>query len=104
VERITDVCLVYEEARKKSSNIMITCTDEKTGIQATNNIKTEPMQKGKCQRKDSEYKRNGTTCLIAGLDVRTGKIRSYTQGETRNEEDFLNHIKEIVDTDLNQNI
>jgi len=99
VERITNVCLVYEEARKKSSNIMITCTDEKTGIQATNNIKTEPMQKGKCQRKDSEYKRNGTTCLIAGLDVRTGKIRSYTQGETRNEEDFLNHIKEIVDTE-----
>ena len=82
----------------KSSNIIVTCTDEKTGIQATKNIKKEPMKKGQDQRYDSEYIRNGTTCLMAGLDVSTGKIRSYSQGETRNEEDFLNHVREIIAT------
>ena len=77
---------------------MVTCTDEKTGIQATESLKIESGRKGRCNRKDSEYKRNGTTCLIAGLDVKTGNIAHYNQGETRTEEDFLEHIKGIVNS------
>lgn len=46
-----------------------------------------------------EYKRNGTTCLMAGLDVGSGKIIHRSQGATRTEEDFLRHIQGIVATD-----
>ena len=80
------------------SKTTVTSTDEKTGIQAVCNIKTAPVQKGKCRRIDSEYKRNGTTCLIAGLDIKTGKIAHYHQGQTRNEEDFLKHVQGIIAT------
>lgn len=80
---------------------VITCTDEKTSIQAVHNLKTEPAKKGRCRRIDSEYERNGTTCLMAGLDVKTGKIAHYNQGQTRNEADFLKHAQGIVATTPN---
>lgn len=35
---------------------------------------------------------------MAGLDVKTGKISSHTQGQTRNELDFMMHVKAIVAT------
>lgn len=77
----------------------MTCTDEKTGIQALENVKTQSGEKGRCKRVDVEYKRNGTTCLMAGLDVSSGKIIHRSQGPTRTEEDFLSHIKGIIATD-----
>lgn len=49
-------------------------------------------------RLDPEYQRNGVTCLIAAQDVKSGKIIAYQQGQTRKEEDFLNHVKQIVST------
>jgi len=57
------------------------------------------MRPGQCERVDPEYKRNGTSCLIASRDVRTGKINAYTLGSTRTEQDHLEHIKNIVATD-----
>lgn len=56
------------------------------------------MKPGQIARKDCEYKRNGTTCLIAAKDIATGKIVVYSQGATRTEEDYLNHVKAIVNT------
>lgn len=97
VNRIEDICEVYKETTNPESKIIVTSSDEKTGIQATSNLKIEPIQKGRNKRIDPEYKRNGTTCLIAGLDVKTGEISSYTQGDTRNEKDYLKHIQQIVE-------
>lgn len=74
----------------------MTCSDEKTGVQALSTIKTSAMKPGVTKRIDPEYTRNGTTCLIAARDVGTGKIIEYTQGQTRNEKDFLDHTKNIV--------
>ena len=98
VERIGNVCQVYKQAMDPDNTITVTSSDEKTGIQAINSIKTAPAQKGRNKRIDTEYKRNGTSCLMAGLDVKTGKISSYTQSQTRNEQDFVNHVKEIINT------
>lgn len=58
------------------------------------------MKEDQVERIDPEYTRNGTSCLIAGLDVKTGKINIYSQGETRNEIDYLNHIKSIIELDV----
>lgn len=98
MERITEVCKVYRQARDNTSKVIVTCTDEKTGIQAIENIKTEAVQKGQCNRKDSEYKRNGTTCLMAAFSVKLGSITHYNLKESRTEEDFLEHVKGIVST------
>lgn len=61
-------------------------------------MKITPAKPGIKKRIESEYVRNGTTCLIAGRDVCTGKIISYNLGQTRTEVDYLNHIKAIVAT------
>ena len=81
-----------------NGKIQVTSSDEKTGIQAVNHLKTTPARLGVKKRIESEYTRNGTTCLIAGKDICTGKIISYHLGQTRTEIDYLNHIKAIVAT------
>jgi len=46
-----------------------------------------------------EYKRHGALCLIANFVVATGQVIEPSIGPTRTEEDFVAHIKRIVDTD-----
>lgn len=77
---------------------MVSSSDEKTGVQALSHIKTSAIKPGQPARKDCEYTRNGTTCLIAAKDICTGKISAYSQGETRTESDYLQHVKKIVAT------
>ena len=75
---------------------MIVCSvDEKTGMQALGR-ESSPMKLGKLERHDHEYQRYGTQCLIANLDIATGKIMSPSLGDTRTEEDFLSHIKQTI--------
>ncbi len=59
------------------------------------------MKKGQPERKEPEYKRNGTQCLIASRSVNTGKIDAFTIGNSRTEKDFLEHIQNIALTNLN---
>jgi hypothetical protein len=75
---------------------VISC-DEKTGIQALEREIT-PMKEGQCERQDSEYERHGTQCLIANFEVATGKIISPSVGDTRTEDDFVEHIKRTLNT------
>lgn len=91
----------YKKATNSNCNITVSCSDEKTGMQALSHIKTEPMKPGQCKRIDPEYKRNGTSCLIAARDVTTGNISTYSLGGTRKEEDYLEHVKSIVATNPN---
>lgn len=80
---------------------MISC-DEKTGIQALTR-ETTPMKPNQCERHDSSYERHGTQCLIANFEVATGKVISPTIGDTRTEDDFLQHIKTTVNEDPQAN-
>jgi len=76
------------------------CTDEKTSIQALERIHpTKPTRPGLTERREFEYKRHGTLCLIANFDVATGKVIVPTIGPTRNEQDFAAHIAKTIDTD-----
>jgi transposase len=43
--------------------------------------------------------RHDTQCLIANFEVATGKIIAPTIGDTRTENDFVNHIARTIDTD-----
>jgi len=85
-------------ANYSDNEIMISSSDEKTGIQAISHSQISKMSVGKLKRIESEYIRNGTTCLIASRNIKTGKLNAYTLGQTRKEEDFLKHVQEIVAT------
>jgi len=54
------------------------------------------MKPGQVEGIDPEYKRHGTTGIIASRDVVTGEIVAPLIQPTRKEEDYLNHIENVV--------
>lgn len=71
-----------------------------TGIQALERIATtKPMQSGREERREFEYKRHGTLSLIMNFDVVTGHGLTPSLGPTRTEADFAAHIAQTIDTD-----
>jgi transposase len=78
----------------------VVSVDEKTGIQALERIApTKPPAPGQVEKREFEYTRHGTMCLIANLEVATGKLIAPTLGLTRTEEDFVEHIRRTIATD-----
>ena len=74
-------------------------TDEMTGIQALERLfPTLPTGPGLVERREFEYVRHGTQSLIANFDVATGQIVAPSIGDTRTEQDFVQHIKQTIDT------
>lgn len=93
------MCSIYQAApAMKEQGVHVVSCDEKTGMQAIERMAT-PMKKGQIERKETNYIRHGTQCLIANFEVATGKIISPSIGDTRKEDDFLAHIKNTVNTD-----
>jgi hypothetical protein len=96
------VCETYLEApqRQAEHGTHTISTDEMTGIQALERIApTQPMAPGQVERREFEYARHGTQCLIANLDVVTGDVVSPTVQATRTERDFVDHVARTVATD-----
>ena len=97
-----EVCETYRAApaRLKDEKIHTVCVDEKTGIQALERIApAKPMRPGAPERREFEYKRNGTQCLTANSEVATGRILSPTVQATRDEADFAARIGRTIATD-----
>ena len=75
-------------------------TDEMTGVQALERKHpTIPMGPGRAERREFEYHRHGTLTLIANFAVAQGKVVAPSMGPTRNEADFVAHIKQTVASD-----
>ncbi len=71
-----------------------------TGIQALERVTpTKPVKPGLIERREFEYIRHGTLCLMANFEVATGRIMTPSIGATRKEEDFAAHIEKTIDTD-----
>jgi transposase len=100
-QQVATVCEVYEQAgRLEEQGIHVVSTDEKTGIQALERLHPDiPPGPGRSQRREYEYKRHGTLCLIANLHIWCGWIMAPTVSATRTEADFLAHIQQTVNTD-----
>lgn len=60
---------------------------------------TKPPAPGQVEKREFEYTRHGTTCLIANLDVATGKVVTPTIGPTRTEVDFVEHVRRTIASD-----
>lgn len=96
--KVEDICKVYSQAKTlaEEGTKVISC-DEMTGIQATERAAPDkPIEPGRVQRQEFNYIRHGTQCLIANFDVATGQVIHPTIAQTRTEEDFANHIKQLV--------
>lgn len=75
-------------------------TDEKSGIQALERSHPDlPMRPGRIERREFEYARHGTQCLIANFEVASGQVIAPTVGPTRTEVDFAAHIARTIALD-----
>jgi transposase len=100
VEKLTDVVGVYLNPPDKA---VVLCVDEKSQVQALDRTQPGlPMKKGRCGTMTHDYKRNGTTCLFAALNVLEGKVIGSCYPRHRNIEfrDFLRHIDRETPKDL----
>jgi len=69
--------------------------DEKSQIQALDRTQPGlPLKKGRAGTMTHDYKRNGTTCLFAALEVATGLVTTGHYGRRRRREflDFMNTL------------
>ena len=98
---IREICATYHEAVAPEANgtHVVSC-DEKTGIQALERKQeTLPTRAGLIERREHEYARHGTLCLIANFFVATGRVLYSTVGLTRTEKDFSDHVRNTVASD-----
>jgi len=92
VEKLTDVVGVYLNPPDKA---VVLCVDEKSQIQALDRTQPGlPIKKGRCQTMTHDYKRNGTTCLFAALNILEGKVIGTCYPRHRNIE-FLKFLRAI---------
>lgn len=100
-EQVQTVCDAYTQAPtlQAAGGHLVSC-DEMTGIQALERAApTLPLRPGRVERREFEYIRHGTQCLIANFDVATGQVVTPSLGPTRTETDFAAHIDRTVATD-----
>lgn len=71
--------------------------DEMTGVQALERkYPDHPTAPGKERLLEYEYVRHGTLAFILSFQVALGGIIWVTSGPTRNEEDYVAHIRQLV--------
>ena len=95
-EKLTDVVGVYLNPPEKA---VVLCVDEKTQVQALDRTQPGlPMKKGRCGTMTHDYKRNGTICLFAAMNVLEGKVLGSCYPRHRHQEllKFLRTIEREV--------
>ena len=98
--QIKAICELYLNAQTLfDQQVIIISTDEKTGIQALERLSpTLPLKPGLVERPEHNYRRHGKLNLIVTLVVATGQLVAPFIGPTRNEQDFLTHINDVIAT------
>jgi transposase len=92
--KCAEICTVYVAAPEAAEQgIRTVSIDEMSGVQALERAAPSlPMKPGKTERREYEYQRHGTQCLIAAFDVATGEIQG-TVGDTRTEDDYVSFLE-----------
>ena len=92
MEKLTDVVGLYLNPPDQA---LVLCVDEKTQIQALDRTQPGlPMKKGRLDTMTHDYKRNGTTCLFAALEILQGKVIGQCYGRHRHQE-FLKFLRRL---------
>jgi transposase len=72
VEKVRDIVGLY---MNPPDNALVLCVDEKSQIQALERTQPLlPMRPGQIERRTHDYKRHGTTSLLAALHTVSGKV------------------------------
>jgi transposase len=92
-----DICKLYVQAPVLyQQGELVLCADEKTGMQILQRkYPTIPIEPGKPEKREHEYIRHGTRCLIASFVVPTGKVL-WDLGVTRTSLDFTAHLAHVA--------
>lgn len=92
-----EICRLYLKAPTLyQQGELVVCTDEKTGIQALERKHpTKTMQPGLPERREFEYVRHGTRCLLATFVVPTGEVYGDVRARRANF-DFRLHLRNTV--------
>lgn len=100
-QKVEDICTLYRQAPALAEQgERVVSTDELTGVQALERMQPNlPLAPGKVERREFEYVRHGTRSFILNRDVVTGQIIAPSDGPTRTEQDFLEHIQRTLATD-----
>jgi len=101
-EKVAAINEVYKQAPERAKQGQHTeSLDEMTGVQALERKHPDlPMCAGKVERREFEYIRHGTLSLTCNFDVANGELVACTASQTRNEQDFLEHIQRRVASNL----
>ena len=92
LEKLTDVVGLYLNPPDQA---LVLCVDEKSQIQALDRTQPGlPMKKGRLGTMTHDYKRNGTTCLFAALEVLQGKVVGQCFTRHRHQE-FLKFLRRL---------
>ena len=92
LEKLTDVVGLYLNPPDQA---LVLCVDEKTQIQALDRTQPGlPMKKGRLGTMTHDYKRNGTTCLLAALEVLQGKVVGQCFSRHRHQE-FVRFLRRL---------
>jgi transposase len=92
VKKLTDVVGLYFDPPDKA---LVFCVDEKSQVQALDRTQPGlPLKKGRCGTMTHDYKRNGTTCLFAALNVLDGTVIGSCHPRHRHDE-FLKFLRKI---------
>lgn len=76
----------------------VVANDEKTGVQALERKSPDhPTAPGQDRLIEHEYIRHGTLAFIFTFNVACGGILCATAGATRTEQDYLAHIRQLVE-------
>ncbi len=96
--KVLDICRLYLDApRLYRQGELVVCVDEKTGIQALERARpTRPCGPGRDERRDHEYVRHGTCCLLASRVVATGHVIGSVTAQ-RGRWDFVRHLRDVTE-------
>jgi transposase len=93
--KMLDVVGLY---MKPPENALVLSVDEKTSIQALDRTQPRlPMKPHQIERLSHEYKRNGTTSLLAALEVHTGRVEGQTI-QRNNSDTFIRFLRRLLHT------
>ena len=93
--KVNDINALYKQAPELAKQGQrVESIDEMTGVQALERKHPGlPLSPGHVERREFEYIRHGTLTFIFNFDIAMGELVTCTAGQTRNEQDFLQHIQ-----------
>lgn len=103
-----DICQLYLDApRLHEQGRLVLSTDEKTGMQILQrkyptqpaqpqllDANGQPIRSGQPAKREFEYIRHGTRCLLTTFCVPTGQV-VWNLGQTRTSSDWVNHLLHV---------